>query len=45
MHCWPGVELPQQFSNICNPGGPHMSFKASPLIVDFFLSHPRQANT
>lgn len=45
MHCWPGVELPPQFANICNPGGPHMSFKASPLIVDFFLSHPRQANT
>jgi polyhydroxybutyrate depolymerase len=43
MHCWPGVELPPQFSNLCNPGGPHMSFKASTLIVDFFLSHPRQA--
>jgi polyhydroxybutyrate depolymerase len=43
MHCWPGVELPPQFSNLCAPGGPHLSFKAAPLIVDFFLSHPRQA--
>ena len=43
MHCWPGVELPRQFSNLCNPGGPHLSFKATPLIVDFFLAHPRQA--
>jgi polyhydroxybutyrate depolymerase len=44
MHCWPGVELPPQFANLCNPGGPHLSFKATPLIVDFFLSHPRQAS-
>jgi polyhydroxybutyrate depolymerase len=41
-HCWPGVELPPQFANLCTPGGPHLSFKAAPLIVDFFLSHPRQ---
>ena len=45
MHCWPGVELPPQFSNLCNPGGPHRSFGATPLVVDFFLTHPRQAVT
>ena len=45
MHCWPGVELPQQFHNLCAPGGPHLSFKATPLIVDFFLTHPRQATS
>jgi polyhydroxybutyrate depolymerase len=43
MHCWPGVEFPQMFHNLCAPGGPHLAFKATPLIVDFFLSHPRQA--
>ena len=45
MHCWPGVELPRQFSNLCAPGGPHRTFEAAPLIVDFFLAHPRQART
>jgi polyhydroxybutyrate depolymerase len=43
MHCWPGTELPSQFSNLCTPGGPHLSFQATPLIVDFFLAHPRQS--
>jgi polyhydroxybutyrate depolymerase len=43
MHCWPGTELPVQFQNLCTPGGPHLSFQATPLIADFFLSHPRQA--
>ena len=44
MHCWPGVELPATVRRTsAHPGGPHLSFKATPLIVDFFLSHPRQA--
>ena len=43
MHCWPGVEFPPIFQNLCNPGGPHLALKASPLIFDFFLAHPRQA--
>ena len=43
MHCWPGTEMPVQFQSICMPGGPHLSFKATPLIAEFFLSHPRQA--
>lgn len=42
MHCWPGTEMPVQFQGICKPGGPHLSFKATPLIAEFFLSHPRQ---
>jgi polyhydroxybutyrate depolymerase len=45
MHCWPGTEMPVQFQNLCNPGGSHLSFQATPLIAEFFLSHPRQAGS
>ena len=41
MHCWPGAEFtyPETW---CAPGGPHMALAATPLMVSFFLAHPRQ---
>lgn len=40
FHCWPGVDYSPPVP-ACPQGGPHMSFAATPLIVDFLLAHPR----
>lgn len=38
-HCWPGLDRP---TPNCPPGGLHMTFAATPLVVEFLLAHPRQ---
>jgi polyhydroxybutyrate depolymerase len=40
MHCWPGVEFNAPY---CLTGGPHMAFAATPVVVDFLVSHARTA--
>ena len=48
FHCWPGREVVAIRADLfglrdqpCPEGGPHMSFDATPLMVEFLLAHPR----